>query len=1176
MRKTLRSIFTAIFLYGTMPLFSQNPVVAISSYFNAADPRDEWTELLVTSDNVDMRNWTLQDNNSNQTAFQTPITFNNIALWNNLRAGTVIMIWHRSISSLGVTYPIDFSKQDGYIEVSANDPNYFNGGNFGTSPLFAGNTLNIAGAGDLLELLYASGIHVHALGHKTTVGTSWGPVLLPKLNFQGSLASGDAVFVCPGKILDQYGTLAPQDGIIWASSGNGTAVTFGLPNTCTSSATDNSDFWRGLRQPGWPAPSLTGSTNAGNTQVTLNWAAATDPFPADVTQGYMILRNTANTFGTPIDGHTYIVGDNIGGAAVIALITSSQTLTYVDNIAVPCATGLYYRVYAYRYTTDEGHGNDYDLARGKAYNETSYGATQVTAPLPVAPVSATSDRNNFCANDPGNITLSATGGTGTTLNWYTVSCGGTLLGPGSGANNSITIPSPTVTTTYYARWENACGNSTCASVTVTVLQDLPVSVIITASQNPVCPGTLVTYTAAPVNPGTAPVYQWKVNGVNAGTNSATFAYTPVNGDNVSVVLTSNETCTSGNPATSNTIVMNVTSPLPVSVTISADPGDTVCAGTTVTYTATPVNGGTTPSYQWFLNGTVVGGNSPTWSNVPADGDVIYCKVTSDLSCAINNPATSNTVVISITSALPAGVSIAASPGDSVCAGTTVTYAATPVNGGVTPSYQWFLNGTSVGGNSPSFSNVPVNGDAVYCKITSSNSCASNNPATSNTITISIIATLPAGVNISANPGDTVCTGTTVNYTAIAVNGGSTPSYQWFLNGAPVGGNSPAWSNIPSNGDVINCQVTSSFSCATNNPATSGNITIVISSALPVSVGISANPGDTICAGTPVTFTATSVNGGSTPVYQWYLNGTPTGTNNKVFTTTPANGDAVYCRVTSSLSCATGNPAISPVITIVYSSSLTATVTVTANPTAICEGSQVTFTASATNQGSSPLYEWLVNGAVIQQGASAVYSTTSLSAGQTVACRLTSSLTCLVANPVTSPSLTIPVLPTPVVTLTDQPYLCAGETSTLDAGRDYTSYLWQDNSTGRYFDASDAGLYWVTVTDSLGCKASDTVLLKVCDASLFMPNAFTPDGDGLNDEFRPVSELDGVSAYSMIVFNRWGQEVFSSDDIQKGWNGTVGGKPAETGTYVYTVSYQTTSQGVVSPAVKLKGTFVLVR
>ncbi|MCO5258342.1 MAG: lamin tail domain-containing protein, partial [Lentimicrobium sp.] len=85
-------------------------------------------------------------------------------------------------------------------------------------------------------------------------------------------------------------------------------------------------------------------------------------------------------------------------------------------------------------------------------------------PIPVQPVTAASDRNNFCPDDAGEISLSVTGGSGNTLRWFSESCGGTLVGVG----NPLIIPSPVVITTYFAWWENSCGNSSCVSTIVTV------------------------------------------------------------------------------------------------------------------------------------------------------------------------------------------------------------------------------------------------------------------------------------------------------------------------------------------------------------------------------------------------------------------------------------------------------------------------------------------------------------------------------------------------------------------------------------------------------------------------------------------------------------------------------------------------------------------------------------
>ena len=113
-------------------------------------------------------------------------------------------------------------------------------------------------------------------------------------------------------------------------------------------------------------------------------------------------------------------------------------------------------------------------------NSTCVTVTDVVVALPVAPTSVTSTNNNFCTNLGGTINLTAVAGSGTTLGWYTVSCGGTLVGTGA----VKTISAPTTTTTYWARWENAiCGNSTCKSIIVTVIQ-LPVACLLYTSPSP--------------------------------------------------------------------------------------------------------------------------------------------------------------------------------------------------------------------------------------------------------------------------------------------------------------------------------------------------------------------------------------------------------------------------------------------------------------------------------------------------------------------------------------------------------------------------------------------------------------------------------------------------------------------------------------------------------------------
>ena len=109
--------------------------------------------------------------------------------------------------------------------------------------------------------------------------------------------------------------------------------------------------------------------------------------------------------------------------------------------------------------------------------------------------------------------------------------------------------------------------------------NLPAGITIAASANPFCPGSAVDYTATPVNGGSNPTYQWKVNGINAGINSSSFSYVPTNNDSVRCVINSNLSCVTGNPASSAKIIMIGT--LAPSVAFSA------CFDTVTTVNAKP-------------------------------------------------------------------------------------------------------------------------------------------------------------------------------------------------------------------------------------------------------------------------------------------------------------------------------------------------------------------------------------------------------------------------------------------------------------------------------------------------------------------------------------------------------------------------------------------------------------
>src|SRR4029450_6932289 len=208
-----------------------------------------------------------------------------------------------------------------------------------------------------------------------------------------------------------------------------------------------------------------------------------------------------------------------------------------------------------------------------------------------------------------------------------------------------------------------------------------------------------------------------------------------NGDQVTVVMTSNANCTTTPTATSNAITVTASSVTP-SVSISAS-STSICSSSSVTFTATPTNGGTSPAYQWQINGVNAGTNSSTFTtSLVTNGDQVRVIMTSNASC-VTTPTTTAMIIWLSANLVTPSVAISASS-TSICTGSSGTFSATPTNGGTTPIYQWQVNGINAGTNAPTFTtNSLANGDQVRVIMTSNASCTAVSTATSNAITISI-------------------------------------------------------------------------------------------------------------------------------------------------------------------------------------------------------------------------------------------------------------------------------------------------------------------------------------------------------------------------------------------------------------------------------------------------------
>ncbi len=262
-----------------------------------------------------------------------------------------------------------------------------------------------------------------------------------------------------------------------------------------------------------------------------------------------------------------------------------------------------------------------------------------------------------------------------------------------------------------------------------------------------------------------------------------------------------------------------------SVTINTGVGDTVCSGTSVTYTALTTGAGGSPSFQWMVGSTVVGSGS-SYTYTPANGDVVTVQLTSSAACA-TPPTVSDNVTMTVRTNETPVVTISAAPGDTVCQGTVVTYTvASTLYGGTGPVYNWYVNGAPVSLASSSFTYVPVNNDVVFVNMNSNYPCLLTPSASSNQIAMKVETTVAPTVIIAASYG-TYIAGVVYNdtFTATVNNGGFHPVYQWSINGVAVpGATTPTLiiANV-NNHDAVTCFVVNGSTCG----ALSGSATEVV-------------------------------------------------------------------------------------------------------------------------------------------------------------------------------------------------------------------------------------------------------------------------------------------------------------------------------------------------------------
>jgi gliding motility-associated-like protein len=447
-------------------------------------------------------------------------------------------------------------------------------------------------------------------------------------------------------------------------------------------------------------------------------------------------------------------------------------------------------------------------------------------------------------------------------------------------------------------------------------------------------------------------------------------------------------------------------------------------------------------------------------------------------------------------------------------------------------------------------------------------------------------TTSPSVSISSNTNGSICPGTSVTFTALAVNAGPKTSFQWQVNGENTGDDTSVFSsNLLRDGDSIRCILAIESPCS-EKKYFSNAIIMHYPQVKPLpEVNIAfIGRGPTVCEGSLVTVAALPINdpyyNSRVWSYRWLLNGEPAGSDSSNFSYNyPLQGDQITCILTDLSLCNQADSAVAVPVSINVKKVLQPIVKITLSANYVCAGMPVTFTTNGQDIDSVSRYQWYINGQSLGSNSSQ-FASAELSDNDKINCVVTMPPDgCYTNSTIASDTLTMHIYPLPILLVNPIDTTISPGASVqfkVTTTAPVATLIWTP-ATGLSDTAiadpvaqpNGTTAYKITARSYEGCETAKTATIHVF-IKLQMPTAFSPNGDGVNDFFNiPKDALIDLDEFA--VYDRWGNLVFKTKTRNKGWDGTANGIKLEAGTFVFVINGKVNDRKVI-----VKGTVTLIR